>query len=58
MEGFPARMGLGNPAQTGAEGLALVAEVEKLKPVAWVEAQNWLEVAVQQRLWEWLKEPG
>ena len=58
MEDLPAYTGLGNSAHTGAEGLALVAEVGKLKPVAWVEAQDWLEVAVQQRLWEWLKEPG
>ena len=58
MEDLPAYIGLGNPAHTGAEEAASVAEVEKLEPVAWVEAQNWLEVAVQQRLWGWLTEPG
>ena len=48
MEDLPAYIGLGNLAHAGAEEAASVAEVEKQEPVAWVEAQNWLEVAVQQ----------
>ena len=35
MGDLPAYIGLGNPAHTGAEELALVAEVGKLEPVAW-----------------------
>ena len=58
MEDPPAYMRLGNPAPTGAEEAALVAEVETPRPVTWVEVQNWLEMAVQQRLWGWLTEPG
>ena len=51
MGDLPAYMRLGNPPHTGAEEAALVAEVETPRPVAWVEVQNWLVVAVQQRLW-------
>ena len=58
MEDLPACIGLGDPAHTGAGEAALVAEVETPRPVAWVEVQNWLVVAVQQRLRGWLTEPG